>query len=159
MTNPPHKGQGAAIKWLRDHLHFSGDECLPWPFTRLKNGYGRFGYNAEHFYAHRYMCEMVHGPAPSPIHQASHSCGRGHDGCLNPRHISWKTPSGNQLDRRAHGTSKRCGRKLTPIQRRQIVALKGQKTQREIAVMFGITFQNVSHIHRVEARKAGVQCR
>lgn len=51
------------------------------------------------------MCQKAHGDPPSPKHDAAHSCGRGHEGCVNPNHLSWKTKKQNQADRITHGTS------------------------------------------------------
>jgi hypothetical protein len=152
MRTRKDSGQGQAIKWIREHTNHEGVDCLWWPFSRQPTGYGHFGYLGDHYYAHRYMCELVNGPAPTPGHEASHTCGKGKAGCVHPKHLEWKTPSGNQLDRREHGTKNDAwwGQrgKLTREQRLQIFALKGHKTQREIAKQFGVTFQNVSHIHR-----------
>ena len=51
--------------------------------------------------AHRAMCELVHGPAPTPKHQAAHSCHRGCDGCVLPQHLHWATDAENRAERRA----------------------------------------------------------
>lgn len=85
------RGEGKTIKWLRAHTDYSHDWCLIWPFVSKLHGYGQFGYLGKNYYAHRFMCELAHGPAPSPLHEAAHSCGRGHEGCVNPQHLSWKT--------------------------------------------------------------------
>ena len=145
------KGQGAAIKWIRDHVGYAGDDCLTWPFHRNRqNGYGSFGHLGEHYYAHRYMCELVKGPPP-PAHECAHSCGKGHEGCVNPRHLSWKTKSGNLRDCGEHGTSARnlWGRfgRLTKEQVAAIKALKGKETQDKIAARFGISASSVRDIY------------
>lgn len=142
------KGKGAALAWLKTHVAYEGNECLIWPFHRNPlTGRGAVGVNGKVLKAHRVMCELVNGPAPTPEHHAAHLCGKGHDGCVHPHHVYWKTPSENQADRRAHGTMG-CGRKLNKEKWRQIRALKGLKTQAEIAKMFGVSFQNVSYLHR-----------
>lgn len=41
---------------------------------------------------------------PSPTHEAAHSCGRGKFGCVNRRHLSWKTVQENNWDKDIHGT-------------------------------------------------------
>lgn len=141
------KGKGKARRWLADHVGYPHDYCLIWPFS-LTRGYGRFVYYGTGYYAHRFMCELVHGPAPTLEHQAAHSCGRGAEGCVNPHHLSWKTPSGNQLDKRDHGTA--CNKdyryKLTPDQVLEIRSLKGIMTQDELAVKFGVGRQNIGAI-------------
>jgi hypothetical protein len=56
------------------------------------------------------MCILAHGEPELPKHEAAHSCGKGHLGCVNPKHLSWKTPAGNCADKRAHGTDNRGAR-------------------------------------------------
>ena len=144
------KGNGKTIQWLRDHVNHDGDYCLIWPFNRNPNGYGQLGYLGKSGYAHRMMCEMAHGPAPSPEHEAAHSCGNGHMGCAHPKHLSWKTRSENRRDCQQHGTQRRArsateGR-LTPAQVLGIRALKGKKTQAEIAFTFGVSEPTIRDI-------------
>ena len=149
------KGNGRAIRWLCENADHKGKDCLIWPFSRLR-GYGQFKHEGEKYYAHRYMCELAHGPAPTPEHQAAHSCGQGDRGCVNPNHLSWKTQSGNQLDRRLHGTKNRSwGRtgRLTPQQIDDIFALRGQKTHDEIASIFGVSRRNVGTILSGKSRR------
>jgi hypothetical protein len=145
MTKPiqfSQRGKGAAVEWLRAHVGYKAKSCLAWPFSRHPTGYGSLGVERKQHYAHRYMCELVHGPAPSDKHQAAHSCGNGHMGCVNPLHLSWKLIRDNLLDRRGHGTAiaNQHGRfgGLTTEQVAQIRALKGVKTQQELADMFGV---------------------
>lgn len=89
---------GQAQNWIEDSLSFDGSDCLMWPFkSRSYNGYpvvapGRL--------VSTIICERTHGPRPSIGHHAAHSCGNGHLGCLNPKHIRWKTVSENALERR-----------------------------------------------------------
>lgn len=142
---------GKSHRWIQAHVNYDGDWCLIWPFGGA-NGYGTFGGWVDgkkvFVYAHRYMCELVHGPAPSSDHEASHSCGRGHEGCVHPRHVSWKTKSENQADRARHGTkSTGCRGKLTPEQAAEIMSLRGRMPQKDIAARFGISRANVSLIH------------
>lgn len=155
------KGNGDGINWLRAHVAYEGDECLRWPLsTDPRTGRGLIGLLGKTRWAHRVMCELVNGPPPTPRHQASHSCGRGHDACVHPKHLSWKTQTGNQLDRRKHGThvtnpnGRR--RKLEPEQIKTVIALKGQKTQLEIANMFGVSQSTVQYWH-YERRKRGAK--
>lgn len=143
MAHPAYnKGKGKAVAWLREHVTYAGDSCLIWPFARITTkGYGTFGYNGRSHYAHRFMCELVNGPPPTKRHQAGHTCGLGHEGCVHPLHLKWKTNAQNQRDRRTHGTSNKSGRAkrlLTFGQIAEIRALKGRETQRSLANRFGV---------------------
>lgn len=152
MTRPnrywsSRKGEGEAIRWLRDHVDYDKDYCLIWPLASRIRGYGHLSANGETHYAHRLMCQMAHGDPPSPLHQAAHSCGRGDQGCVNPRHLSWKTPSENQRDKRLHGTAGgdfgRKRYKLTDEQVSAIKAAQGTKTHAEFAEMYGVSRRTI----------------
>jgi hypothetical protein len=155
MSAPKNKGQGRAHKWLLDHVAYPHDYCLIWPFSRTR-GYGHFRHlGGQLQYAHRYMCELVNGPAPEG-HEAAHSCGRGDDGCINPGHLSWKTKTDNALDCADHGTQAkhRTGRqgKLTTSQVAEIrtSGLKGC----ELAKLFGVHETTISNIRTGRSRKS-----
>jgi predicted XRE-type DNA-binding protein len=146
-------GKITHVKWLQNQSHYRGDECLYWRWSNC-DGYGNFAIRGKQHYAHRYMCELIHGPAPSPEHQAAHSCGNGNKGCVTPRHISWKTPAENQQDRTIHGTQNNGKRgKLLPEEAEQIQALRGKMPQRQIAEMFNTTRSNVGYVQRKTWKK------
>lgn len=148
----PLKGRiphGEAARFYREVvLPYDGDECLIWPYQRDANGYARM----RSAVVSRRLCEDVNGPAPTNKHQAAHSCGNGHHGCVAKRHLSWKTASANQMDRVQHGTSNRGGNhgnaKLTQQDVIRIMEMKGKMRQRDIAALFGVSRSNVSAIHR-----------
>lgn len=140
MTTP--KGEPQA--YYRDVvLAYDGDACLIWPYGKT-DGYGsmlRIGKGVG--IVSRFVCEDAHGPAPTRQHEAAHSCGNGHLGCVAKRHVSWKTPKENAADKIAHGTVKR-GRahksvKLTEENVREIRSLKGTISQRKLAARFGVS--------------------
>lgn len=136
------KGKGRGYLWLVANQDHDGDECLIWPFFRKETGYGAFGHLGRVLSAHRFMCGLANGPPPTPTHEAAHECGNGNLGCCNPKHLSWKTPHENRLDRTKHGRGgRRCpGRaKLTATQVDEIRSLLGKETHAAIAKRFGIT--------------------
>jgi hypothetical protein len=134
----------AAYNWLMAHVAHDGADCLIWPFAKNWNGYGNIGRKGKMLKAHRVMCEQAHGPAPSPSHVAGHSCHNGRGGCVNPKHLSWITASQNIRERRQSRKRWTNRGTLSDAQVEQIVALRGKKNQREIAAMFGISYQHVS---------------
>lgn len=131
-------------------LTYDGDECLIWPFARLDRGYAMMRTRGRSNRASKVLCEDVNGPPPSPKHEAAHSCGNGHLGCVTKKHLSWKTPSENQADRVIHGTDSRGEKngysKLDQDKVREICALKGSLTNRQIAKNYGISTTTVSEI-------------
>ncbi len=95
------------------------------------------------------MCILAHGEPPTPKHQTAHSCGKGHEGCINPRHLSWKTNQENSLDKREHGTAQNAwwGRyhKITPQQLADLKSRKGRQTQVATAKEFGVSLSLVQY--------------
>jgi hypothetical protein len=97
---------GEPERWLREVAFcYEGDECLIWPFGRITAGYGNLYFGGEWGYAHRRVCEEVNGPATTPKHEAAHSCGKGHEGCVTKKHLRWATHAENMADMLEHGTS------------------------------------------------------
>lgn len=143
-------GGGEGMRWLRENVNHAGDSCLMWPMHSDDKGYAIVALNGRLKKASRVMCELAYGPPPMPRHEAAHSCGRGHKACVNPRHLSWKTRSENQRDRRRHGTHGRPGvygkSKLTPEDIGQIRALSSTTTHKELARKFNCTPSNISKI-------------
>lgn len=148
---PANKGKGAAIKWVREHVSHVDAKCLIWPFYRMPTGYGHFSYHGKRHYAHRAMCELANGPAPTPKHEAAHRCGNGHQGCVNPKHLAWKTKVQNRQESTQHGKGGRnpYGNKgaLKPADVAKIWSMKGTMRQVDIAAQFGVSWQVISGIY------------
>lgn len=98
---------GAPMAWLKENVRHTGGECVTWPFARSSRGYGNIRVGGSHMVAHRAMAILAHGEPPFPDAQAAHTCGKGHEGCVNPNHLEWKTPQANQADQVRHGTAVR----------------------------------------------------
>ena len=137
-------------KWIEQHVSYSGDDCLKWPFCVSSRGRGTVQFNKKSMSAPRAMCILAHGEPPEESYQASHSCGKGHEGCMNPRHLSWKTAKENEADKLVHGTLRRGTAintsKLTEDDVRQIRKLIGKVSGVDIANAWGITPTMVSSI-------------
>lgn len=138
-------GKGEPRRWLDDHSAHDGAECLIWPFTRNTDGYPMIGLGRGlgSTGAHRLMCCIAHGEPPTPAHQAAHSCGNGHLGCVHPGHVRWDTCSGNQADKIAHGRTNRGTRnpkhRLTEDQVRAVRAAEGRESIRSLARRYGVS--------------------
>jgi hypothetical protein len=127
------------------------DDCLIWSYGRGGKGYAYMRAEGKHQPAHRYICKLAHGPAPSPLHEVAHSCGRGFDACVNKNHLSWKTPQENASDKSAHGTVNNGVRngsaKLNEAQVLEIFQMKGRISQQLISEHFKVCRQTVGAIH------------
>jgi hypothetical protein len=130
------------LAWIMDHLNYPHDDyCLIIPFGRSRDGYVSFMHEGEIVKMHRHICFLVHGEPPTPEHHAAHSCGRGADGCGNPHHLRWKTPSENFKEGQKHPR-----RKLTPEQVVEIRTLKDLERVQDTAERFGVTECNIRKI-------------
>ncbi len=135
-----------ATKRLIDRIlayeHLNEDWCINWPYGTNSSGYGKANYPGfKTTRAHRIICELWHGPPPSPKHEAAHSCGRRI--CVNPLHLRWATPAQNCADKIEHGTN---SRKLTESDVRAIRNLRGVQTQQKLGEMFGVDQATISEI-------------
>lgn len=146
------KPESPAKDWLERHVDHSGDDCLTWPFAIGKDGYGRIHRenNGSLTTASHLMCEKAHGPKPSKRHEAAHSCGKGHEGCVSPRHVYWALPKENQADRVKHGTSNRGTQqhsaRMSEDDIREIRTLAATMRVKDIAQKFGLHQSYVSQI-------------
>lgn len=135
---------GAPEQFYQENvLTHDADGCLIWPYTRNSNGYAQLYRKGKHYLVSRLICEVMHGPPPSPEYEAAHNCGNGREGCVNRHHIVWKTRAENMADLEVHGTlihGERCHfAKLREPDVRRIRALGGTMLQRDIAAIFGVS--------------------
>ncbi|ANL02641.1 HNH endonuclease protein [Rhizobium phage RHph_Y25] len=132
-------------------LHYTGEDCLSWPFGKHPKGYGQICVDSKIVYAHRYVCELVRGAPPTSEHDAAHSCGKGHEGCVAPGHLVWKTRAENEADKLSHGTHSRgerhVGAKLTEAAVREIINLKGLESQSKLAKRFKVSESLIYAVH------------
>ena len=147
--------KGEPMQFVREiAMKFAGIECLPWPYNRNSKGYGMIWENNSPVIVNRIICEKTHGPAPTPEHEAAHSCGNGNLVCCNPNHLRWATRSENFADKNIHGTQTRGEQcpwhKLSEEEVLSIRSLSGLVKQRDIANRFGITQSTVGSIIRRE---------
>ena len=142
------------VPWLEEHANYQDDNCLIWPFQRAKDsGMPAVKYKGKQGPATRVMCELAHGKPPTPRHEAAHSCGKGHEGCINPKHLRWATHKENLADQLIQGTRVRGEKQhfafLTEQLVKEIRSLAGSMPQAAIARQFGLRPQHVGKIiHR-----------
>lgn len=150
VTFDPRK-RPARDYYVKRVVPFTGEACLIWPFTRDQHGYAQIRDDGKMKKVHRLVCIEVRGEPPTPKHEAAHSCGNGHLGCVNPNHLSWKTRSENQLDRAIHGTSNRGTRsrtnRLSEDDVRYIREQKGILSQKKLGDRFGVSGNAIHEIH------------
>ena len=148
--------QGDPLQWLVANSAADQDECLIWPFFRGKTsgGYGQTVFRGKKSKSSRVMCLLAHGDPPTPEHVAAHSCGNGHGGCVNPKHMRWATTLENGSDMVHHGTSTRGPANsqavLSDVQVREIREMCAAKSvsQEKIGLAYGISQSAVSAINK-----------
>lgn len=96
--------RGTTGRFFNDAKSYEGEECLIWPYAQGSGGYAVVSMGGKTLLAHILMCEHANGPKPSSEHEAAHSCGKGHLGCIAKKHLRWATPKENCADKIAHGT-------------------------------------------------------
>lgn len=134
-------------------LKHEGDSCLIWPFGQNGEGYGRMNRDGKDCLVHRAACEETFGPPPTSRHEAAHSCGNGHVGCVSRNHVRWATPKQNHADRVEHGTSGRGqSNSMAKLSEKDVLSIRHLRArgvlQRDIAEKFGISQRAVSDIDR-----------
>lgn len=141
---------GVPKAWLLEHKNYQGDECLTWPFGKGGGGRGMISGEKRPMFASRAMCIAAHGPPPFEKAEAAHSCGKGHEACVNPNHLRWATSLENKLDKIIHGTSNRGERhplaKLTVEQVRAIRA--DARPNAVIAADYPVSRRTIADIKR-----------
>ena len=151
-TIPRQAVRGDPLKFATSTaMNTENKDCITWPYYRDRTGYGQLRVGQKSKLANRYICILAHGEPPTPKHQAAHSCGKGHEGCVNPMHLSWKTTTENMADKIAHGTHIRGEdhgqARLTEEQVKEILSLNGSATKRELADRYGVSSSTISLIH------------
>jgi len=146
---------GEPARYFREVvLPYDGDECLTWPFGKTPTGYGKLNGKI----ASRLLCEEANGPPPTPDHDAAHSCGKGHLGCVTKRHLSWKTRAENMADQLMHGTRLRGERnamaKISDEQASVIREIAPFAPYALIAAHYGVSVQHVGKIVNRQRRGA-----
>lgn len=124
------------------------DKCWEWKaFTHPFSGYGMFQLKEGVRHAHRVAYMLETGKMPIGF-LVCHKCNNRK--CCNPQHLYAGTPKENMNDREnagnhAKGMAKK-NSKLTDLDVKKIRALRGEKSQRKISNIFGISKSIVGDI-------------
>lgn len=141
---------GGPQKFIENAIVYAGNDCLIWPYSNKNTRYPIVNRNGRSIAVHRIVCELAHGPSPSPKHEVAHGCGKGLIGCVAPNHLRWATRVENSSDKIIHGTfccgEKHGNAKLTKKDVIEIRSLIGDRKTQEIANLYGISRQNVNDI-------------
>lgn len=148
--------RGSVQEFIQRAAKSTSSKCITFPFYRQASGYGWVRTPDGPRGAHVYVATLAHGEKPSKKHEACHTCGNGHLGCVNPNHIYWGTKSDNMRDSIAHGTGQRIkyvsgenavGAKYSDDQIRQVrEAIERGERQVDIAAQFGLSQSHISRI-------------
>jgi hypothetical protein len=144
MTNLTERAQ-----WCLTMFLIRDDDCHdhPWPGSH-RDQYAMVtvpavGGGTRRTTAHAWICELHHGPKPSPNHQVRHLCGR--PSCCNPLHLVWGLPIENAADRVRHGHT-RSRPHVKPRVRKVIgaMAATGLVPHRQLAAQVGVSERTIS---------------
>jgi predicted XRE-type DNA-binding protein len=134
------------------------DECIVWPHSKDRYGYGKVWCNGDTLQTHRTALRSM-CPPPTEDHQASH--GPCHNrACVNPQHLSWKTRTENQFDKLRDGTHARGEThhlaKFSDDVVNSVRALyaMGNLSQAEVGLRFGVSRQHVAALVNHQVRIA-----
>lgn len=123
------------------------DECVMWPFSVDRKGYGYVSINGKQIAAHRYSL-MLHIQPESLSMWALHKCDT--PGCVNHRHLYWGDSDQNirdMHDRKREARGESCHwAVLTEDQVRQAIRLRMEEnlSQKDIADRIGASFPAIS---------------
>lgn len=151
----PAATRGEARRFLLDAFVYEGDDCLIWPFNRDDKGYATTKWKGRSARAYRVVCEAAHGAPPTDEHEAAHSCGKGHLGCIAKGHLRWATHLENHGDRIEHGTNNRGesnGNALLnefSVRRIRELMKEGSRSD-DVGAQFGVSRATVNAIVRGE---------
>lgn len=104
-VEPPKPRESKLRKFIDEVIAAeNGSDCVTWPYSCDRYGYGQVRVNGNPGRAHRLVLSIITGkPYDYPL-MVRHTCGNGHLGCVNPLHLEWGTAKDNAQDRLRDGT-------------------------------------------------------
>jgi hypothetical protein len=142
---------GDAFADIQAALRSDTDDCFFWQRAKKPDGRGNIKYRGNFYTPARLVCILAHGEPPRPRLEAAHSCGKGHQSCINPRHLRWATPVENAADKEVHGTQVKGSRcpaaKLIESDIPKIrELLSSGLTLRAISARFSVNPQSIANV-------------
>lgn len=142
-------GNGEPDAFINQALAQETNACIIWPYAKTKRGYAQMG---DRRLVSRIICERSYGPPPSAESEAAHSCGKGHAGCINKRHLRWATHLENVADRATHGTNTVGHRNpMAKLTERDVIEIRhsgDEISHKALAEKFGVSVECISAIVR-----------
>jgi hypothetical protein len=134
--------------WNKVEIRESG--CWEWQGYIAECGYGEISISGVKFYTHRFSA-YIRKREDISNSQVNHKCDN--KICVRPSHYYLGTAKENMQDIIERGNVNR-DRKISDdeVEKVRDMALKGEKTQKEIADKFGISQSHVSKIKNREKR-------
>jgi hypothetical protein len=139
---------GEPLAHFEKMVKLDTDDCVIWPYSKNDVGYGKIGNRL----VHRMACIEENGQPPSDRHEAAHKPGCHNPSCFNRRHVYWATPSENQRDRVADGTSNRGGKfRNSKLKPEDVIAIRcavqrDGRLHHDVATEFSISRTVVTRI-------------
>lgn len=143
----------SVLQWIESLLRKETDDCILWPFAKGTAGYGVTRHEGKQTSAHRVVLRLIDPAGEFEGALGLHTCARGDQGCVNPRHLYWGTAKQNMDDRRADGNSpqgsacyasKLSEADIIPIFQLSVEGLKPS----EIAASFGVSKGAINFVLR-----------
>lgn len=140
------------LSLIESALQSETEECINWPFSDNGKDYGKLKIDDKYFYAHRYILSLTTAEDYDNPLQTAHSCNNTR--CINPKHLRWDTPVGNNLDKIENGTllkwEEHPNAKLSGEKVKEIRSLAGVVSYPKIAEKYNIS---TSHVERIINKK------
>lgn len=150
--------RGEPLIWLTQMVASdpADGECIIWPYARRDAGYGIVMFQGRGTGAHRAACILAHGAPTAERPLAAHSCGKGHLGCVHPKHVRWASSLENSQDAVYHrlvGIAPPFPtKKLSEAQVEYIRSRHGKDKIAVLAKQFGVSESLIFRIHTGERR-------
>ena len=149
-ADPRERKRGMDVEELSEWLIAKtepSDGCLLFQGARNGCGYAIVIYEGRSVLAHRVVAE-AHLGERADGHEVRHSCHRGGEGCINPRHLSYGTRRDNvrdMLKARRHPNQRLSYEKASAIRAEYA---QGGVTQRELGERYGVARGTIGKIVR-----------